>query len=467
MGVVVSAGQLYAELEEWPMTKKERKRLTREKRMDLVNIGMVVISCILYGILIYATVLVSRQFSVMLSAMRDYVACQEDAGDVSDASGYLTDQVHHYVMDMGYEHVEAYFTEANVTRRRENALDSLGDYADKEAIAVLQNALNRSNKLMKTEIYAMRLVAEAQGSDISLFPQEIRDMQLTEEDQALSAEEMIDKARTLVFDEEYHHAREDIEADVNSFLSSVMTVMSDKQQDSIQKMKRIMGLQAGLLVLLIVQSMVTLGMIFYNSSRKQRENNTYINQIIHAFSRSIDIKDKYTNGHSERVAGYAKMIAQNAGFTEKAAEAVYNIGLLHDIGKITVPDEILNKPGRLNDDEYNVIKRHTSNGSEILKEIAIAPDLAIGAQYHHERIDGHGYPSGKEGDEIPEIAQIIAVADTFDAMYSTRPYRKQMPIEKVVQEMQRCSGTQLSKKYVDVFVRLIREGVVTNKKENV
>lgn len=449
------------------MTKKERKRLTREKRMDLVNIGMVVISCILYGILIYATVLVSRQFSVMLSAMRDYVACQEDAGDVSDASGYLTDQVHHYVMDMGYEHVEAYFTEANVTRRRENALDSLGDYADKEAIAVLQNALNRSNKLMKTEIYAMRLVAEAQGSDISLFPQEIRDMQLAEEDQALSAEEMIDKARTLVFDEEYHHAREDIEADVNSFLSSVMTVMSDKQQDSIQKMKRIMGLQAGLLVLLIVQSMVTLGMIFYNSSRKQRENNTYINQIIHAFSRSIDIKDKYTNGHSERVAGYAKMIAQNAGFTEKAAEAVYNIGLLHDIGKITVPDEILNKPGRLNDDEYNVIKRHTSNGSEILKEIAIAPDLAIGAQYHHERIDGHGYPSGKEGDEIPEIAQIIAVADTFDAMYSTRPYRKQMPIEKVVQEMQRCSGTQLSKKYVDVFVRLIREGVVTNKKENV
>ena len=137
--------------------------------------------------------------------------------------------------------------------------------------------------------------------------------------------------------------------------------------------------------------------------------------------------------------------------------------MLHDIGKITVPDEILNKKGRLDDEEFSVIKKHTSNGSEILKEIAIAPELAIGAQYHHERIDGGGYPMGKTGDEIPEIAQIIAVADTFDAMFSTRPYRKKMPLDKVVAELNRCAGTQLSVKYVSVLLQLIQEGAIAEK----
>lgn len=443
------------------MTKKERRRLTRETRMDIINVVMVVISCVLYGILIYVTVLISRQYSIVLSAMNEYISCEKDAEMVSDASSYLTDQVHHYVMDMEYKHVENYFTEANVTKRREQALENLGEYADEAALGSLQEALNRSNALMTTEIYAMRLAAEAQGSDLSTFPQEIRDVQLAKQDRDLSPQEMREKARMMVFDEDYHHAREDIVADISKFLGGVVDITHKKQQDSTAKMERILTIQQTLLIILIAQSLVTLGMIIYNSAKKQKENQLFINQIIHAFARSIDIKDKYTNGHSMRVANYARMIARKAGFNEKEAEAVYNIGLLHDIGKITVPDEILNKPGRLDDDEFNVIKKHTSNGSEILKEIEIAPDLAIGARYHHERIDGHGYPSGMEGDEIPEIAQIIAVADTFDAMYSTRPYRKQMPIDKVVDELKRCAGTQLSEKYVDVLVQLIQEGAVT------
>ena len=226
------------------------------------------------------------------------------------------------------------------------------------------------------------------------------------------------------------------------------------------KMHRIMTGQTVLFAVLIVQSVITISLIIINNMKKQKENRLFINQIIHAFAKSIDIKDKYTNGHSMRVAQYARMIAKKAGFPDKAAEAVYNIGLLHDIGKITVPDEILNKAGRLDDDEFSVIKKHTSNGGEILKEIAIAPELAIGAQYHHERMDGRGYPLGKGGDEIPEIAQIIAVADTFDAMYSTRPYRKRMSIEKVTAELERCAGTQLSAEYVNVMLQLIREGAI-------
>lgn len=444
------------------MTKQERKQLTRETKMDIVNIVMVVIACTLYAILIYSMVLVSRQYEIMISAMDDYISSTEDGQQLSDASGYLTDQVHHYVVEGDPEHVDNYFKEVHVTRRRENALENLGGFADEEAISALQKALDRSNKLMETEIYAMRLVAEAQEEDISKFPEEVQEMLLTEEDKKLSPGEMMDKASLLVFDENYHHATEEIAADVSRFLDGVIGSTRNKQQESMIKMRKIMTIQSILFVVLIVQSLITIAMIIINNRKKQKENQTFINQIIHAFARSIDIKDKYTNGHSMRVAKYAKLIAKKAGFNDKEAEAVYNIGLLHDIGKITVPDDILNKAGRLDDEEYNVIKKHTSNGSEILKEIQIAPELAIGAQYHHERMDGQGYPTGKVGEEIPEIAQIIAVADTFDAMYSTRPYRKKMPIEKVVAELERSAGTQLSEEYVKVLLQLIHEGEVAD-----
>lgn len=448
------------------MTKEETKKLTRETKMDLINIIMVAISCILYGVLIYAMILVSRQYNVMVSSMNDYISCVEDATQVSDASAYLTDQVHHYVVDMEREHMEAYFIEADETKRRELALENLREFADEEAISAMQAALDRSNELMITEIYAMRLIAEAEEEDLSDFPQQVQDMELTPQDEKLDYDAKVDKAITMVFDEDYHHAREEIESQVSNFLNQVIGTTRRKQEESIKKMHSIMTGQSVLFVVLIVQSIVTISLIIINSMRKQKENRLFINQIIHAFAKSIDIKDKYTNGHSMRVAYYAKMIAKKAGFPDKAAEAVYNIGLLHDIGKITVPDEILNKAGRLDDEEFNVIKKHTSNGSEILKEIAIAPELAIGAQYHHERIDGRGYPSGKGGDEIPEIAQIIAVADTFDAMYSTRPYRKKMPLEKVTAELERCAGTQLSPEYVGVLIQLIKEGAIADAESN-
>lgn len=445
------------------MTKEETKKLTRETRRDIVNIIMVIISCILYCLLIYGMVLMFRQFSTMVSSMNDYISCVDDAADASDASAFLTDQVHHYVVEREPGHLEAYFIEANETKRRESALENLEEFADRETISSMQKALDYSYELMKTEIYAMRMIAESNGEDISTFPQEVQDVRLSEEDQKLSSEEKAEKAVLLVFNEEYHQARENIENGIDEFLDTVIGTTRQKQQKSITNMGYIMVGQSVLFGVLIVQSIITITLIIINNKKKRKEDGLFINQIIHAFAKSIDIKDKYTNGHSIRVAMYAKMIAKKAGFPEKAAEAVYNIGLLHDIGKITVPDEILNKNGRLDDEEFSVIKKHTSNGSEILKEIAIAPELAIGAQYHHERIDGGGYPQGKTGDEIPEIAQIIAVADTFDAMFSTRPYRKKMPLDKVVAELKRCAGTQLSAEYVSVLLQLIQEGTIADK----
>ena len=192
--------------------------------------------------------------------------------------------------------------------------------------------------------------------------------------------------------------------------------------------------------------------------KKQEENDRFINQMIHMLAKSIDLKDKYTNGHSFRVAEYTKMIAEKMGYSKAEVNEVYKIGLLHDIGKITIPDNILNKPGKLTNEEFTIMKQHAINGHDILKEIETSPELALGAGFHHERMDGKGYPFGKDGDEIPNVAQIIAVADTFDAMNSTRPYREKMKMEDIVEELKRVAGTQLNEKYVQVLLTLIEEG---------
>lgn len=172
------------------------------------------------------------------------------------------------------------------------------------------------------------------------------------------------------------------------------------------------------------------------------------------------MKDKYTNGHSSRVAEYTAMLTKELGYDEDIVEQYYNIALMHDIGKIGVPPEVLNKPGKLTDKEFAIIKSHSALGYNTLKDISIMPELAIGAGSHHERPDGKGYPKGLKGDEIPRVAQIIAVADTFDAMYSDRPYRKRMNFDKVVSIMREVRGTQLQDDVVDAFLRLVDKGVM-------
>ncbi|MCH5254205.1 MAG: HD domain-containing protein [Lachnospiraceae bacterium] len=213
---------------------------------------------------------------------------------------------------------------------------------------------------------------------------------------------------------------------------------------------------AALVICVVVQAYIRNKMA--KLLEKKEQDRIFIRELIQVFTKSIDVKDEYTNGHSFRVAEYTRMIAERAGFSKDVIENFYNIGLMHDIGKITVPDEILNKPGRLTDEEFEIMKQHASNGYEILKEVEIMPELALGAGFHHEKMDGTGYPSRKKADEIPTVAQIIAVADTFDAMHSTRPYRKKMKMEDIVAELKRVAGTQLNEKYVQVLLELIEEG---------
>ncbi|MBQ7678778.1 MAG: HD domain-containing protein [Butyrivibrio sp.] len=196
----------------------------------------------------------------------------------------------------------------------------------------------------------------------------------------------------------------------------------------------------------------------HNLEKRQRETMALIGEITEAFAKVIDMKDSYTNGHSSRVARYTAMLARELGYDEETVEKYYRIALLHDIGKVGVPSEVLNKPGKLTDEEYETIKSHTTLGYEALKEISIMPELAIGAQAHHERPDGRGYPNQLKGDEIPRVAQIIAVADCFDAMYSNRPYRKRMNYEKAVSIIKEVSGTQLTPDVVEAFLHLDARG---------
>ncbi len=165
-------------------------------------------------------------------------------------------------------------------------------------------------------------------------------------------------------------------------------------------------------------------------------------EVMLALSKAVDAKDHYTNGHSERVAEYAKEIARRMGKTPEEQEEIYELGLLHDIGKIGIAKEIINKTGRLTEDEFAEIKKHTIIGWEILKTITEIPWLSKGARWHHERFDGKGYPDGLSGKEIPEEARIICVADCYDAMTSRRSYSIPKEQEQVRQEIERCCGTQ-------------------------
>lgn len=192
--------------------------------------------------------------------------------------------------------------------------------------------------------------------------------------------------------------------------------------------------------------------------KKQEENKILVREIVEAFAKTIDMKDKYTNGHSKRVAEYTAMLTRELGYDEETVEKYYNIALLHDIGKIGVPGEVLNKAGKLDDDEYQTIKSHTVLGYNVLRDISIMPELSVGAESHHERPDGKGYPQGLKGDEIPRVAQIIGVADAFDAMYSNRPYRNRMNFEKVVSIIKGASGTQLTEDVVEAFLRIVDRG---------
>ena len=191
--------------------------------------------------------------------------------------------------------------------------------------------------------------------------------------------------------------------------------------------------------------------------RKSQENEKLSLHVVQTLARTIDAKDPYTNGHSTRVAAYAKEIARRCGYTEREQSEIFMMGLLHDVGKIGVPDSIINKKGKLTEEEYTVIQSHPKVGANILEYIEEMPRLSEGARWHHEWYNGSGYPDHLSGDEIPEQARIIAVADAYDAMSSRRIYRDIMNQEDIRREIRNGRGTQFDPVFVDVMLQMIEE----------
>lgn len=180
-------------------------------------------------------------------------------------------------------------------------------------------------------------------------------------------------------------------------------------------------------------------------------------EIIATIASMIEAKDRYTKGHSIRVAEYSAMLAQELGWDEEKIKNLKYIALLHDIGKVGIPDRVLNKPGKLTDNEFNIIKSHTTIGGNILKDIETISYVDAGAKYHHERYEGGGYPSGIGGKNIPVVARIISIADAYDAMNSKRIYRDVLPKDIIRRELVNGKGTQFDPEYLDLFLKLYDE----------
>jgi len=176
--------------------------------------------------------------------------------------------------------------------------------------------------------------------------------------------------------------------------------------------------------------------------------------LMHSLTSAVDAKDAYTCGHSERVAMVSKMLAQEVGLTEQEVDRIYMAGLLHDVGKIGVPESVLQKPGRLTVEEFEQMKRHPVIGAHILQDVKQIKDIIPGVLHHHERFDGKGYPGGLAGRDIPLMGRLICLADCFDAMTTTRTYRQAMPLEAALADIRRCAGTQFDPGLTESFLNI-------------
>lgn len=195
---------------------------------------------------------------------------------------------------------------------------------------------------------------------------------------------------------------------------------------------------------------------YVNLLIKRKQEVVRVNQdLVLAFINTIEAKDGYLCGHSLSVSYYAKLICQQMGYSEKECKKIYLAGVFHDIGKIGVCETVLNKPGKLNDEEWIKIKKHPVIGAEIVSKIEALKEVSDIIKYHHVYYNGKGYPSGLDGDQIPIGARIIAVADSFDAMISDRPYRKAMSVDEACRELERYSGTQFDPFVVKAFIECV------------
>ena len=242
--------------------EEKKKKSIKGIRIRTVNYGMIFISAILYVLLITATINASNKYKAMITSTDSYIDAQKLASQLADGSNYLTEQIQLYVMTMQPKYMEAYFTEANITRRRENALEELKQYhVSSDAFQFLETALSHSNELMEREIYAIKLIAVSQKEVPENLPEEVREMNLNAADQSLSAEEMVDKAREVIFSSSYQDTKALINGNISYFVSSVVDLTRQDQQNSFTMLKKTMSRQKIFISILFVLNLITFTMV--------------------------------------------------------------------------------------------------------------------------------------------------------------------------------------------------------------
>ncbi len=196
------------------------------------------------------------------------------------------------------------------------------------------------------------------------------------------------------------------------------------------------------------------------TKQRQDHDNQIIEQTMKTFSNFIDNKDTYTQGHSTRVAAYVREMAKRMGLDEQTQLNMYYAGLMHDIGKLTIADDVLNKTSRLSTEEWTLIQQHTTNGAMLLKNFTILPEINDAVLYHHERYDGTGYMNRMSGKNIPLVARMVGIADAYDAMNTNRCYRLKFSEERIISELERCRGKQFDPDLVPYLISMIKDGTV-------
>lgn len=211
----------------------------------------------------------------------------------------------------------------------------------------------------------------------------------------------------------------------------------------------------GLLYIIVVH------IVDYHLKKQAALMNEKINSLVGICARFIDLRDEYTKTHSSNVAEYSRKIAREMGLDEEFQKNIYCLGMLHDTGKVLIPREIICKPGKLSEEEWNEMKKHTIYGGKLLDDFEGLKDLQTVALHHHERYDGKGYPKGLSGKDIPLEARIVCVADSFDAMHTNRSYRKRLTDEEILKELIENCGTQFDPKIAEAMISLIKKGEIS------
>jgi putative nucleotidyltransferase with HDIG domain len=235
-------------------------------------------------------------------------------------------------------------------------------------------------------------------------------------------------------------------------------LMTEKTSAGARKMGKLVGISSYLTKPFTREGLILLveRLLAERRSQKAIEWDVVLASIT-SLARALDERDPYTRFHSENVARYSVAIGRKAGLNSDQIETLKQAGLLHDIGKIGIPDRVLHKPGRLTEEEFEIIKEHSRRGADILKPIPLLEQVVPAILHHHERIDGRGYPKGLAGDQIPVLARMLAVADTYDALVTDRPYRQGMPVDKAREIMAEVAGAQLDAGFVRLFLEWLDE----------